>query len=94
MSEPTPAESLKDLVHFMAANLVDDGALVEVEAEQRGAIIQIDLRVPSTELGKVIGREGRIARSMRTLVGIAGMRYNLRANLDIDGRADVAAADA
>lgn len=90
MTEVSPADSLGELVRYMASNLVEDGAEIEVHAEQRGAIVQIELRVPASELGKVIGREGRIARSMRTLVGIASMRFNLRANLDIDGRADAA----
>ncbi|MGH2552025.1 MAG: KH domain-containing protein [Thermomicrobiales bacterium] len=49
--------------------------------------MQINLRVSAKELGKVIGREGRIARSMRTIVMVAGSRNNVRANLDIDGNA-------
>jgi predicted RNA-binding protein YlqC (UPF0109 family) len=41
--------------------------------------------VPETELGKVIGRQGRIARAMRTALMIAGSRQNVRATLDIEG---------
>jgi uncharacterized protein len=85
MSEPTSAEALRDLVEYMATNLVDEQEAVTVVAEQRGTTVQIDLRVPTRELGKVIGREGRIARSMRTLVMVAGSHHNVRANLDIDG---------
>lgn len=85
MSESTPAEALRDLVDYMASNLVDEQDAVVVTSEQRGSTVQIDLRVPSRELGKVIGREGRIARSMRTLVMVAGSHHNVRANLDIDG---------
>lgn len=85
MSELEPVETLRDLVSYMATNLVDDRQAVVVTAEQRGSTVQIDLRMPSRELGKVIGREGRIARSMRTLVMVAGSHLNVRANLDIDG---------
>ena len=85
MSESTPAEALRDLVDYMASNLVDEQDAVVVTSEQRGSTVQIDLRVPSRELGKVIGREGRIARSMRTLVMVARSQHNVRAKLDIDG---------
>jgi len=56
-------------------------------------VVQIDLRVPARDLGKVIGREGRIARSMRTLVMVAASRHNVRTNLDIDSHAEVSAED-
>lgn len=85
MSAVTPAEELKNLVHYMAANLIGSPEQVEVTAEQRAAVVQINLRVPESEMGKVIGREGRIARAMRTMVTIASARYNLHARLEIDG---------
>jgi uncharacterized protein len=40
--------------------------------------------VPESEMGKVIGKEGRIARAMRTIVTIASSRYNLHARLEIN----------
>jgi uncharacterized protein len=85
MEEPSPAENLRELVLYMATNLVDEPDGVTVTAEQRGTAVHLDLRVPEPELGKVIGRQGRIARAMRTVVMVAGSRYNVRASLDIDG---------
>lgn len=88
MSEAqSPAVELEELVRYMATNLVEEPDEVTVAAEQRGSSVQINLRVAAKELGKVIGREGRIARSMRTIVMVAGSRNNVRANLDIDGNA-------
>jgi predicted RNA-binding protein YlqC (UPF0109 family) len=88
MSEAqSPAAELEELVRYMATNLVEEPDDVTVVAEQRGSSVQINLRVAAKELGKVIGREGRIARSMRTIVMVAGSRNNVRANLDIDGNA-------
>jgi predicted RNA-binding protein YlqC (UPF0109 family) len=88
MSEAqSPATELEELVRYMATNLVEEPDDVTVTAEQRGSSVQINLRVAAKELGKVIGREGRIARSMRTIVMVAGSRNNVRANLDIDGNA-------
>ena len=78
------AERLRGLVAYLASNLVDDPEHVEVEARQRGGSVFISLRVPEEELGKVIGRGGRIARAMRTALMIAGSRNNVRASLDIE----------
>ena len=78
------AERLRGLVVYLATHLVDDPAGVEVEARQRGGSVFISLRVPEEELGKVIGRGGRIARAMRTALMIAGSRNNVRASLDIE----------
>lgn len=85
MDERTPAEALRELVLYMASNLVDDPESVTVNAEERGTAVHLDLRVPPEELGKVIGRQGRIARAMRTVVMVAGSKHNVRASLDIDG---------
>lgn len=76
---------LRELVTYLATNLVDQPNEVEVSAEQRGAAVHLRLRVPEEELGKVIGRQGRIARAMRTTVMIAGARHDVRASLDIEG---------
>jgi uncharacterized protein len=78
------AERLRGLVVYLAANLVDDPNAVEVEARQRGNSVFVSLRVPEEELGKVIGRGGRIARAMRTALLICGSRSNVRASLDIE----------
>ena len=78
------AERLRGLVAYLAANLVDDPESVEVEARQRGSSVFISLRVPEEELGKVIGRGGRIGRAMRTALMISGSRSNVRASLDIE----------
>ena len=78
-------EQLRDLVAYLATNLVDTPDDVDVRVERRGAAVHLSLRVPEDELGKVIGRQGRIARAMRTAVLIAGSRHNVRATLDIEG---------
>jgi predicted RNA-binding protein YlqC (UPF0109 family) len=78
------AERLRGLVTYLATNLVDDPEAVEVEARQRGGSVFVSLRVPEEDLGKVIGRGGRIARAMRTALMITGSRDNVRASLDIE----------
>jgi predicted RNA-binding protein YlqC (UPF0109 family) len=85
MSEVSPAEELANLVRYMASKLIGSDEKIEVYAEQRGPSVQIDLRVPEADMGKVIGKEGRIARAMRTILTISSAKYNLHARLEIDG---------
>jgi uncharacterized protein len=78
-------DELKRLVEYMATNLVDDPESVEVTTSGRGRAVTVHLSVPSDEMGKVIGRQGRIAMSMRKLLNIAATRHGFsRASLDIN----------
>lgn len=81
----SPEEDLRVLVTYLAASLIDDAGTVSVEAQRQGGVVHLSLRVPRDELGKVIGRQGRIARAIRTAVMVAGMRHDVRATLDIEG---------
>jgi len=76
--------SLRELVVFLVESLIDDPEQAEVVADQRGSLVQIQVRLPESELGKVIGRGGRIAKSIRTALMIAGSRHHLRVSLDIE----------
>jgi len=78
------AQELADFVRYMSGSLVDDPTTLDIAPEVYGQTIHIKLTVPEEDMGKVIGRQGRIARSMRTLLSIAAMRRGLRASLDID----------
>jgi predicted RNA-binding protein YlqC (UPF0109 family) len=77
-------ESMRELVVFLIGHLVDDPSQAEVTAERRGSSVHIDLRLPEDDLGKVIGRGGRIAKAIRTVLLIAGSRHHLRVSLDIE----------
>ena len=76
---------LRELVTYLASNLVDAPDEVRVSFERRGSAVHLRLQVPEEDLGKVIGRQGRIARAMRTAVMIAGARHDVRASVDIEG---------
>ena len=74
---------VKELVTDIAKALVDipdEVAVREVEGEQ---VTVLELRVAPSDLGKVIGKQGRTARSIRTLLGAAGMKLNRRFTLEI-----------
>jgi uncharacterized protein len=86
-SGDTPIDQLRNLVVWLVDQLVDEPENVVVEAVERGSAVQIQVRLPEAELGKVIGRGGRIAKSMRTALMIVGSRHHLRVSLDIEGQA-------
>ena len=81
----TATADLEELVRFVAGKLVHNAEDITVESELRGGTVYVSLRVPEEEMGRVIGREGRTAKAIRTLVSIAGTRHNVHARLDIDG---------
>lgn len=76
--------SLTELVEFLVSHLVDSPEDAEITAERRGSSVYIQLRLPEDDLGKVIGRGGRIAKAIRAVLLIAGSRHHLRVSLDIE----------
>lgn len=78
-------EQLERVVEYIATGLVDRPEAVQVDSRRRGANVDVHLRVAPEELGRVIGKQGRIAKAMRTMLGIAAARQGLRANLEIEG---------
>ncbi len=74
---------MKDLVTEIAKALVDIPEEVTVREVQGEQVTVLELRVAATDLGKVIGKQGRTARSIRTLLGAAGMKLNRRFTLEI-----------
>ncbi len=77
-------ESLRELVTYLVNSLVDEPETVEIDVSRRGPSVHIQMRLPEGELGKVIGRGGRIAKAIRTVLLIAGSKYHLRVSLDIE----------
>jgi predicted RNA-binding protein YlqC (UPF0109 family) len=74
---------MNDLVEYIARNLVDDPDAVSVTQREAGRTTILELSVADEDTGKVIGREGRVAKAMRVLVRIAANRHHRRAILEI-----------
>lgn len=74
---------IKELVEEIAKALVDIPEEVRVREVQGEQVTVLELRVAPSDLGKVIGKQGRTARSIRTLLGAAGMKLNRRFTLEI-----------
>lgn len=76
--------NVKGLVEEIAKALVDSPDEVSVrEVEGAHGATTVELKVAAGDVGKVIGKQGRTARSMRTLLGAAGMKANRQYNLEI-----------
>ena len=74
---------MKELVEYIAKSLVVNPAEVSVSEEQADDRLVIKLRVAPEDMGKVIGKQGRIAQAMRTLLKVASVRQGTRAVLEI-----------
>ena len=74
---------MKELVEVIAKALVDNPDQVRVNAVEGEQVTVLELRVHPTDLGKVIGRQGRTAKSIRTILGAAGMKMKKRLTLEI-----------
>ena len=74
---------MSELLVYLARRLVDDPDAVRVEEEERDDTIVLRLYVAKEDVGKVIGRQGRIARALRALVRAGGARQRRRLILEI-----------
>ena len=74
---------MKELVEQIAKALVDAPEEVSVRAIEGQQVTVLELRVAQGDLGKVIGKQGRTARSIRTILGAAGMKLKKRFTLEI-----------
>jgi len=74
---------MKELVEAIARALVDYPDDVQVRAVEGEQVTVLELRVHPSDLGKVIGRQGRTAKSIRTILGAAGMKLKKRLTLEI-----------
>jgi uncharacterized protein len=74
---------MEDLLEYLAKNLVDEPDAVRVVRSEREGAVVLELHVAPDDVGKVIGRQGRVARALRTLVRASGGRRHERAVLEI-----------
>ena len=76
---------MSELVEFLARRLVDEPDAVRVEEEERDGALVLRLHVAPDDVGKVVGRQGRIARALRTVVRAGSIREGRRVLLEIAG---------
>ena len=74
---------MAELLEYLARQLVDEPDAVRVESVEENGTLLLRLHVAEDDLGKVIGRQGRIARALRTVVRAGGTRDRRRVQLQI-----------
>jgi hypothetical protein len=74
---------MKELIEYIAKAIVDKPEEVKVTEEKTESGVILKLQVAPEDTGKVIGKEGRIAKAMRTLLRVAAIRKGTRATLEI-----------
>jgi len=74
---------MEELVRYIAKNLVDEPDEVTVTSREEGDTVVLSLSVAPSDMGKVIGRQGRIAKAIRTVVKAASVRESKKYMVDI-----------
>lgn len=77
-------KNVKELIEYIAMSIVEDPTQVVVNENQQGANMRLRLFVAKEDMGRVIGRQGRVANAMRTLLNVAAAQEGRRATLDIE----------
>lgn len=74
---------MKEVIEIIARSLVDNPDQVVVEEKQDTDVVLFELHVADEDMGKVIGKSGRIAKALRTVVKAAATRENKKVNVEI-----------
>ena len=74
---------MKDLLTYIAQNLVEHPQAVDVQETETDGNVVLELRVDPSDMGKVIGRQGRIAKEIRTVVRSYAQRTGVKVSVDI-----------
>ena len=77
------SSTMRDLMEYVAKALVDDAEAVSVTEVEGERTTVIELRVAQTDLGKIIGKQGRTARALRTILNANATKMRKRAVLEI-----------
>jgi predicted RNA-binding protein YlqC (UPF0109 family) len=76
-------QQLEDLLLFLARSLADEPEKVEVEGRETDSRVDLTLRVAPDDVGKVIGRGGRIVKAIRTVMKAASVKAKKRVNVEV-----------
>jgi predicted RNA-binding protein YlqC (UPF0109 family) len=74
---------MRETIEMVVKALVDDSDAVEVRELERNGTTRIEVRVAQSDMGKVIGKQGRTVRALRSLVYAAGVKQHRRFVLDV-----------
>ncbi|CAN5579596.1 KH domain-containing protein [soil metagenome] len=76
-------QQLQDLVRFLTKSLVDDPDSVEVSGTEEDTRVDLEIRVAQDDIGKVIGRQGRTIKAIRTVAKAASVKVGKRVSVEV-----------
>ncbi len=74
---------MKDALLFIVSSIIEDSEHVSVDEQENDGIIEFIIHVPKEEIGKVIGKEGKIIRALRNVLKIPAMKQNKKIHISI-----------
>ncbi|MCL1859843.1 MAG: KH domain-containing protein [Oscillospiraceae bacterium] len=74
---------MKDILHDIVAAIIGGDAKIEINEKEKDGMIILELSVDKEDMGKVIGRKGKIAKAIRTVVKACANRENKKVSVDI-----------
>lgn len=74
----------RELVEYIAENLVNDPSQVQLKEKKTSSSIILELRVAKSDMGRVIGKQGRVANAIRSLLRVTATKEDIRIILEID----------
>lgn len=78
---------MEELIRYLIGQLVSDPSSVEISSIENGNTVDVTVTLPQSEMGKVIGKQGRIAKAVRTIVKAASAKTNKKYNVEITEKA-------
>jgi predicted RNA-binding protein YlqC (UPF0109 family) len=76
---------MKDTLHFIVSAIVDNPDDVVIDEEESDGVMNLIITVAKDDMGKVIGKEGKVIRSIRNIMKIKAMKENIRINITLGG---------
>jgi predicted RNA-binding protein YlqC (UPF0109 family) len=76
-------DNLRGLLEYLAKSIVDNPDSVTIEKFESGKTVHLDLRVHPDDIGRVIGKRGRVANSMRAILRVVAARNGQRVEMDV-----------
>lgn len=74
---------MKDTLHYIVSSIVDNPDEVKIDEQEENGIINLIITVAKEDMGKVIGKEGKVIRSIRNIMKIKAMKHNQRINISL-----------
>ncbi len=74
---------MEEMLRVLVKDLVSDPSKIEIATKQEGSITTLELKVAKEDMGKVIGKQGKIAKAIRTLMKAYGSKTGEKINVDI-----------